>query len=992
MSRLSTAVFAQVALSSAMLFLAAASTSGLGQTSPEPPAAPDNPRVAEFRTRDTDADQRLSEDEYLTGGGPDERVLHRDFIVFDASGDGRLTLAEFLTIPAGQSDEQRGTIPDPVTLLSEAKRSELTAEWKAWDASGDGALSPDEFANSAIGSRIRGLEATKFADWDLDGDRQVSPTEVAHVLDMAFGVRTPEGGRLRSGTGRVVDWAMFRRLNADARGIITSEEYYRVLGLPAGQRESWLESTDRNGDGRFDYAEFALGNHCTDPVGMFLVLDADLNGRLSVAELDGLPVEWRQMALQGFRGFDDDGDEMLSLREYQLLPHCNLLAWWTSADDANHDGVLSSDEFRFMPGVPLAALAAEYFRRLDVNRDQMLSLDEWAFHTIHPAARFRVLDRDSDGRLTEAEFAAEGSLPARRLVRDFHVLDADRDGLMSPSEFQSGPALISESLRSAIPDPVVLLAEARWKELAERWGEWDRDGDLSLNPQEFQSATPGERVKGLERTTFNDWDRNHNGAVTRDEARLLLEIGFGVRTPQGELLRQPTGQIVDWRMFRQLKTDGEGYVSRDDYYQALGPLDPPAKLRWWKTVDRNDDGKFNYAEFRQSGHRTDPLLNFFDLDTDLDGRLSPAELTGLPADRQPADQYLFPGFDDDRDGTLSLREFQLTPVVNLLATWHNSVDSDRDGLMSPDEFRVGPGPELAALTAEYFRRFDVDEDGTLSLDEFPFQTTHVSAIASEIRVLSPDGSTLVIAIPDYPIICSPEISPDGKWVAVDGWKQGAGNTAAHLFVVSLETDEVLDLGIGCIPHWSADGRRIAYSRYGQGVFIRDFVGNGNEVRIDPRGWAIHFSTDGTKTAFVQEGGNMVIHDLATGDNKYIFPPGKSPYRYIEHNFCWSPDSRRICFKGHRANRTIDIGIVTVDGDDPKLSVRYDGAKIQSDFAWFPDGTRIMFPMAGPKVQLYEFDPDGDGDPVRYPQQPRNRNNGGECWSRDGKTLVYMSRR
>lgn len=349
MSRLSTAVSVRVAFSIAVTFFAAASTPCRGQTPAETPAAVENPRVAEFKLRDKNADQSLSEDEYLKGGGADAQVLHRDFLVFDASGDGRLTLAEFLTIPAGQSDEHRGTIPDPVAQMSDAKFADLTAQWKVWDSDGDGTLSPEEFSEAAIGSRVRGLEALRFVDWDLDGDRQVSAKEVAHVLDMAFGVRTPEGGRLRSGTGRVVDWAMFRRLNADKRGMVTSEEYYRVLGLPAGQRESWLESTDRNGDGRFDYAEFALGNHRTDPVGTFLVLDADLNGLLSIAELDGLPVEWRQMALQAFRGFDDDGDGMLSLREYQWLPHCNLLAWWTSADDANHDGVLSAEEFRFLP-------------------------------------------------------------------------------------------------------------------------------------------------------------------------------------------------------------------------------------------------------------------------------------------------------------------------------------------------------------------------------------------------------------------------------------------------------------------------------------------------------------------------------------------------------------------------------------------------------------------------------------------------------------------
>ena len=520
---------------------------------------------------------------------------------------------------------------------------------------------------------------------------------------------------------------------------------------------------------------------------------------------------------------------------------------------------------------------------------------------------------------------------------------------------------------------------------------WDQNSDDRLAPDEFKAAAIVSRVRGLEQTTFKDWDLDRDQKVSREEAARVLEIAYGVRTPEGELLRSKSGRVVDWRLFRRLTPDREGFVNCDEYVQALGPLDDPAKKMWLSTTDQNHDGKFNYAEFATSNHRTDPVGTFLHLDADLNGRLTPDELETLTPDQMPIANCLFPGFDDDEDGGLSLREYQLTPLVNFLAHWESAQDSDSDGKLSPEEFRFHPGVALAALSREYFRRLDVNEDQSLSLDEFPFVTDHRPP--NEIYVQFADGGILKIAIPDYPIIYSPEISPDAKWIAVDGWKHGQNNVAAHLLIASIDKDEVRDLGIGCIPHWSADGRRIAYSKYGQGVFIRNFEGDAEEESIDPQGWAIEFSIDGLKTAYVTGGNNFVIHDVATDEKRPVFPEGQSPYRYIEHNFTWSPDSQQLVFKGHRPNGALDVGIVNATGGDPKLRVLCDAKDVGSDFSWLTGGKRLMFPRTpagAARTQIFEIDPDGNKPSVRYPTQPKDRNNICVCWSRDGKTFVYMT--
>ncbi len=609
-------------------------------------------------------------------------------------------------------------------------------------------------------------------------------------------------------------------------------------------------------------------------------------------------------------------------------------------------------------------------------------------------AEFKACDANGDGMLTEAEYLQRTGRERAVLLREFKVFDFDSDGRMTQAEFVAVPVGQADELRGKVPDPIVLLSEKALQVLTDRWGQWDADGDGALNLKEFDVAKVGQQVRGLGAAKFSDWDLDRDQKVSRDDAKQLLDIAFGVRTPEGQLLREPSGRVIDWRLFRVFTPDGEGFVTIDAYTRALGPLDEAAKQRWIESTDRNRDGKFDFAEFAKSDHRTDPVATFLQLDADWNGRLTPKELATLTADQLPIAACMFPGFDDDHDGGLSLREYQLTPLCNFLATWQAAQDTDDDGLLQASEFRFHPGVALAALSAEYFRRLDVNQDQSLTLTEFPFTTTHLPP--NEIRARFADGRVLAITIPDYPTVLSPEISPDGKWVAVDGWKRGENNTAAHLLIASLETDEVRDLGIGCIPHWSADGRRIGYSKYGQGVFVRDFELDSEEESIDPQGWAIDFSPDGRQAAYVLNGNNFVIRDLAKNEKRTLFTDNKLSFRYIEHNFAWSPDSQRICFKGHRADGGIDVGIVSTTGGDPNLRVLCDAKDVSTDFSWLAD-KRLMFPrtLAGAtKSQIHEIDPDGEnGKPsVRYAKQPADRNNVGVSWSRDGKTFVYISTR
>ena len=743
-----------------------------------------------FRARDTDADGSLTLDELGKGGGENTNSLQRDFIVFDANNDGLLSPSEFLTIPAFTPEDQRSQISDPVVMLSEANLAILKSQWPEWDQDHDGFLSTAEFKADAIGELVPGLETTRIEHWDFNKDSKVSLEEAALLLDIAFGVRVESGERLRSTSGNVADWGFFHALDPDGDGRVHRAEYLRAMN-GAANADEWYQGLVKDGSDSFGIAEFVVSNHRTSPVQLFLQCDADLNGRLSPDELT--PVPWGPQDRKWLPGFDDDFDGAYSLREFMLIPHVNLLAAWHTAQDADQNGMLSADEFRFMPPPALVALTAEYFRRLDIDQDQQLSLREWPFQTSHPDAKFILIDSNSDDELSDSEFKAEGSLPASRLHRDFVVFDADSNGRLTREEFLTIPHWVPENLRLEIPDPVAQLSQNSFQSLISNWPEADKDTDGFLNPTEFETSGNGSRVRGLESSTFSEWDRDHDGKVSQDEVAMVLDIAFGVRSPTGEYLRSKSGRIVDWRSFLGMNPDGNGKVRQESYIQMLGSVEKA--VEWFPTIMESANRSFGVTEFATSRHLVDPISQFLAMDVDLDGLLGTEEMEALPAWGPPGKNWL-PGFDDNGDGFYSMSEFRLIPQVNLLTTWHAARDADNNGKVSPKEFRFMPSPSLAALTAEYFRRLDLNKNGALELREWPFSfdiALAPSDMTIQLRDKNDDGKlSLDEILADVPRLPSNDLQQSMAGRYLDAFQRADNNGDKLLDAEEMATDAGMD--------------------------------------------------------------------------------------------------------------------------------------------------------------------------------------------------------
>jgi Ca2+-binding EF-hand superfamily protein len=132
------------------------------------------------------------------------------------------------------------------------------------------------------------------------------------------------------------------------------------------------------------------------------------------------------------------------------------------------------------------------FRELDRNKSGYVERDEWP---LEPKS-FDVVDRDQDGRLSQAELMTPNRQNEDRLQRQFNWLDTNRDGRLSQAEMQKG----GTDLRAL-----------------------DRNKDGALTRGEFQSQVQiienTWRVQTTPRaqSQFTFYDRNRDNRVNRLE-------------------------------------------------------------------------------------------------------------------------------------------------------------------------------------------------------------------------------------------------------------------------------------------------------------------------------------------------------------------------------------------------------------------------------------------------------------------------------------------
>jgi Tol biopolymer transport system component len=163
-----------------------------------------------------------------------------------------------------------------------------------------------------------------------------------------------------------------------------------------------------------------------------------------------------------------------------------------------------------------------------------------------------------------------------------------------------------------------------------------------------------------------------------------------------------------------------------------------------------------------------------------------------------------------------------------------------------------------------------------------------------------------------------------------------------------------------------------------------------DKRIDD-GWAAQWSPNGKSIAYTNDN-SIRLYDLETGRSRVVLAKGSHPYHYIYWNMSWSPDSRQLVFKGKLEGKQ-EIAIINVAGKPSLKRCFATSEEMGADFAWAPDGRRILFNMHSRKhlhPLIYQLDIESQDPPRVVPEAQTAMPWTNVCFSPDGKWMVLAT--
>lgn len=608
---------------------------------------------------------------------------------------------------------------------------------------------------------------------------------------------------------------------------------------------------------------------------------------------------------------------------------------------------------------------------------------------------FHNLDGDQDKSLNLNEFL-RGRTDVPVATRDYRMADSDDNEKLTLPEFLTIPVVVPLPQRGPLPDIITGLVDQIVAALDAACDDWHKTPERELDARQFTSAIASQMGGSqVMRINQREVDPDANNKVTRAEARRFIEIQMGVRRSDGKLLRQPNGCVVNLMLYQYADLNKDDKLDQKEFTERTYG-DPAHVAKEFTAADRDTNGFVSFDEWVELGGRAvrDTVEEFRQFDTNLDARVDPQELLkGTPDWQQPMARHVFPAFDWNKDGLLSLVEYRTTMQANSVAMWQEQV-IDRNGsdTIELTEFTFDTLRQFALLRMMYFQRLDGNANKKLDPDEWDFRVRTADAF----YIMNADGTgwRRFFEFQGYKACGSPAVSPDGKSIAFDAYS--VPNGTPTMYLMSIDGGQPQTIGTGSMPSWAPDGNRLVCSRNDSTSGVWMFTKKDNAwtpTNLTEGGWGAQWSPDGKSIVFT-DGPALKLYDVESKVIRDLIEAAASPYQHIYWNLGWSPDSTQVCFKAATPAGSQDVATFDVTKTKPSVKVRHTGrVAINADFAWHPTENRVIFAMFCDErktTQLYEFDPTNDDKPKLVEGQDPKLNNTDSCWTSDGKQLIIIS--
>lgn len=314
------------------------------------------------------------------------------------------------------------------------------------------------------------------------------------------------------------------------------------------------------------------------------------------------------------------------------------------------------------------------------------------------------------------------------------------------------------------------------------------------------------------------------------------------------------------------------------------------------------------------------------------------------------------------------------------------------GLVVAQESEVGNDTAAGGVVTE--DRNDEGREAEAGDDPRPWRTA-----IYRIPRIGEDAERVMLAPSSFS--GSPDVSRDGKKIAVDGWQNhiGQGTSDSMVYVVDLAKPQKIEcLGAGAMPTWSPNGKWLAISHYApvHGVSLTAPDGSYQEL-IELGGWSAEWSPTENLIAYTTHANghpNLVVYNPETKAKRYLFTD--SNIVSIKWGFTWSPDGQRICALVRDQNSE-ELVVVHVQGEQQERRIiskhvsRDKLVGIDTPVAWGGDGSHVIFYSEDRDTglrRLYLLDAKGDAPAKLLPGQPKDVHCIQPYWHSDG-TIYFV---